>query len=572
MKRFLAILLALGMLAACGSPAAPPGLETGAAPPPESLTLQEERALKEAQVEEKLKELHKAALERGCPFRAVETREEYLALFPPAAFCEDETAQELSRFLYNAKLGTVVEDINFSEKAAFKKGRLRIPILLQCCVQNVTLFSWGSSPKGPTWLEGGQWLEEQIIFSRGWFKEDLDQQAKLYFGASEEVGNVHTNQVLRSYRGILFAPSLNYDDAFSDAFPLVLSYTETPTGWEAVFTSVLHHEGETYINPTAGELDRYQIMSPEEAAAWYRENGAQAKATLERQEDGRLILASLELLKPYDEIPYAPETFTALRLAALEKEYPKPKWVFDEEEFREWFPTAAYYLNDTALELAQTLFNAKLGTMVADINWSDRAAFDRIENLDNDLLLDCCLWDAEVFCWEGGPFPCDDPRHMEGCEIFGKYTSEAWGYLREDLERYAVTYFGEDAKLEHHSLRGTCYEEHTGTYYRRPFGGFTVPEPFVIAYAEGYDGSYEVIFTSMIPAWGESGFYENPCDYSTGDRYITMPIDEAIAWYKEHGALAKAVLQRQEDGRLIMESLEILRGYDRLEDLPQEQG
>ena len=96
MKRFLAILLALGMLAACGSPAAPPGLENTAGK--NDLLLQPLAALQpcgplgtappgkkgDIQVEEKLKELHKAALERGCPFRAVETREEYLALFPPA--------------------------------------------------------------------------------------------------------------------------------------------------------------------------------------------------------------------------------------------------------------------------------------------------------------------------------------------------------------------------------------------------------------------------------------------------------------------------------------------------------
>lgn len=117
MKRFLTILLTLALLAACGAPAAPqsPPPEPESAPTqPEPLTLWEEE-------EKKLEEMRKAALERELPSGVVETRVEYLALFPPAAFCQDETAQELSRLLYNAKLGTVVEDINFSEKAAFQK-------------------------------------------------------------------------------------------------------------------------------------------------------------------------------------------------------------------------------------------------------------------------------------------------------------------------------------------------------------------------------------------------------------------------------------------------------------------
>ena len=38
--------------------------------------------------------------------------------------------------------------------------------------------------------------------------------------------------------------------------------------------------------------------------------------------------------------------------------------------------------------------------------------------------------------------------------------------------------------------------------------------------------------------------------------------EDLTAWYREHGARARAVLRELEDGRLIMESLEILRGYD----------
>ncbi len=563
MKRFLTILLALALLAACGAPAAPqsPPPEPESAPTqPEPLTLWEEE-------EKKLEEMRKAALERELPSGVVETRVEYLALFPPADFCQDETAQELSRLLYNAKLGTVVEDINFSEKAAFQKTRIRVPILLQCCVQSATLFSWGDGPKGPAWLEGGRWFEEETGFSCGWFKEDLERQANLCFGDDATVRNVHTNGVLKSYRGIVFAPDFNYDKAFSDAFPLVLSYTETPAGYEAVFTSVLHHEGETYINPTTDEIDKYKVMPPEEA--WYREHGAQAKVTLERQGDGRLILTSLEILKPYDEIPYTREEFTALRLAALEKEYPRPKWEIDQEEFCQWFPTAAYYRDDTALELALFLFNAKLGTQVYDINRTADASFERIEELDEKALLACCFETSAFFEWSS--WTRGEPFHLEGYECFGKYTGHGEGKFKENLERQAYRYFGERAKLNHQSFYGVSYDEYTGTYWIKAFGGYTIPEPFVLAYAEGYDGSYEVIFTSMIPSWGEYDCYENPCDYPTGDRYITMPIDEAIAWYREHGALARANLQRQEDGRLIMESLEVLRGYDRLEDIPEEE-
>ena len=149
--------------------------------------------------------------------------------------------------------------------------------------------------------------------------------------------------MLKSYRGIVFAPDFNYDKAFSDAFPLVLSYTETPAGYEAVFTWFCTIRGRRYINPTTDEIDKYKVMPPEEAAAWYREHGAQAKVTLERQGDGRLILTSLEILKPYDEIPYTREEFTALRLAALEKSTPGLSGKLTRRNSASGSPTAAYY-------------------------------------------------------------------------------------------------------------------------------------------------------------------------------------------------------------------------------------
>ena len=42
---------------------------------------------------------------------------------------------------------------------------------------------------------------------------------------------------------------------------------------------------------------------------------------------------------------------------------------------------------------------------------------------------------------------------------------------------------------------------------------------------------------------------------------------EAVEWYTEHGARARVILEEQEDGRLIVKSLEILRGYDTLEEI-----
>lgn len=42
-------------------------------------------------------------------------------------------------------------------------------------------------------------------------------------------------------------------------------------------------------------------MLPKEAVEWYTEHGAQARVILEEQEDGRLIVKSLKIIKEYTE-------------------------------------------------------------------------------------------------------------------------------------------------------------------------------------------------------------------------------------------------------------------------------
>ena len=70
----------------------------------------------------------------------------------------------------------------------------------------------------------------------------------------------------------------------------------------------------------------------------------------------------------------------------------------------------------------------------------------------------------------------------------------------------------------------------------------------------------------MEHTWGGESF-QNP---GSGDKKKQeMSVDEAIEWYTEHGAQARVILEEQEDGRLIVKSLEILRGYDTLEEIEE---
>ncbi len=212
-------------------------------------------------------------------------------------------------------------------------------------------------------------------------------------------------------------------------------------------------------------------------------------------------------------------------------------------EVEPFFPLDKEGLDETEREIGRFLRNIQWGTNVADINGSSKGEFFSVEELDPVLLLECCLMNEER-------------------------TKEVPGSRKEDVENRARFYFGEDAVIDHAAANENEYfrstwwfDEKAGAYSPTGWDRYGESTPFLLSYTQD-GGCYEVIFTSVI-----SNCFQGVTPPGRGEWSLTM--EEAESWYRDHGARARAVLREQEDGRLIMESLEILRGYDPWEETPR---
>ncbi len=183
--------------------------------------------------------------------------------------------------------------------------------------------------------------------------------------------------------------------------------------------------------------------------------------------------------------------------------------------------------DETTKRLEEFLEDVQLGTFVADINDGPQGEFSSVEELDPGVLL--------------------------ACGIFNHWRDRG----KEAVEERVRLYFGEDAVVDHHAqnslLYGWEYDEETESHIPPGRDYLSYSCPRVLSWQQA-GKEYTVIFTSYAVAPGRVVSPDYEADFDSWE--------EAECWYKEHGAQAKAVLEEQEDGRLIFRSLEILRGYD----------
>ena len=264
---------------------------------------------------------------------------------------------------------------------------------------------------------------------------------------------------------------------------------------------------------------------------------------------------------------YTQEELEEMRLSALSKSYPPLEVdIISEEKYINQFLSGMKSEDETFCRLSLFLHNVKIGTEVADINYSSNATFGSISELDNTVLFYCALANAKYFSWEDGGSNGIIEYYLDNYECFVPYVNDYSGYFKEDIEDQARFFFGKEAIVNHQQVDSIyTYHDYAGVYTPPHIGLGLVSTPYILRY-EKRENCYDVVFTSMEHTWGGESF-QNP---GSGDKKKQeMSVDEAIEWYTEHGAQARVILEEQEDGRLIVKSLEILRGYDTLEEIEE---
>ena len=262
---------------------------------------------------------------------------------------------------------------------------------------------------------------------------------------------------------------------------------------------------------------------------------------------------------------YTQEELEEMRLSALSKSYPPLEVdIISEEKYINQFLSGMKSEDETFCRLSLFLLDARIGSEVADINYSTNAAFGSISELDNTVLFYCALANAKYFSWEDNRSDGVIDYYLDNYKCFVPYVKDYSGYFKEDIEEQARFFFGEEAVVNHQEVDSIyTYHDYAGVYTPPHIGLGLVSTPYILRY-EKRENCYDVIFTSMEYTWGGESF-QNP---GPGDKKKQeMLVNEAIEWYTEHGAQARVILEEQEDGRLIVESLEILRGYDTLEEI-----
>lgn len=264
---------------------------------------------------------------------------------------------------------------------------------------------------------------------------------------------------------------------------------------------------------------------------------------------------------------YTQEELKEMRLSALSKSYPPLEVdVLEKETYTNLFFRGVKSDDEIFQRLSLFLLDARIGSEVADINYSTNAAFGSISELDNTVLFYCALANAKYFSWEDNRSDGVIDYYLDNYKCFVPYVKDYSGYFKEDIEEQARFFFGEEAVVNHQEVDSIyTYHDYAGVYTPPHIGLGLVSTPYILRY-EKRENCYDVVFTSMEHTWGGESF-QNP---GSGDKKKQeMSVDEAIEWYTEHGAQARVILEEQEDGRLIVKSLEILRGYDTLEEIEE---
>ena len=262
---------------------------------------------------------------------------------------------------------------------------------------------------------------------------------------------------------------------------------------------------------------------------------------------------------------YTQEELKEMRLSALSKSYPPLEVdVLEKETYTNLFFRGVKSDDKIFQRLSLFLLDAKIGSEVADINYSTEASFECISELDNTVLFYCAVANAKYFSWEDGSSNGIIEYYLDNYECFVPYVNDYSGYFKEDIEDQARFFFGKEAIVNHQQVDSIyTYHDYAGVYTPPHIGLGLVSTPYILRY-EKRENCYDVVFTSMEHTWGGESF-QNP---GSGDKKKQeMSVDEAIEWYTKHGAQARVIWEEQEDGRLIVKSLEILRGYDTLEEI-----
>lgn len=238
--------------------------------------------------------------------------------------------------------------------------------------------------------------------------------------------------------------------------------------------------------------------------------------------------------------------------------------IISEEKYINQFLSGMKSEDETFCRLSLFLHNVKIGTEVADINYSSNAIFGSISELDNTVLFYCALANAKYFSWEDGGSNGIIEYYLDNYECFVPYVNDYSGYFKEDIEDQARFFFGKEAIVNHQQVDSIyTYHDYAGVYTPPHIGLGLVSTPYILRY-EKRENCYDAVFTSMEHTWGGESF-QNP---GSGDKKKQeMSVDEAIEWYTEHGARARVILEEQEDGRLIVKSLKIIKEYTEYEPL-----
>ena len=126
--------------------------------------------------------------------------------------------------------------------------------------------------------------------------------------------------------------------------------------------------------------------------------------------------------------------------------------IISEEKYINQFLSGMKSEDETFCRLSLFLHNVKIGTEVADINYSSNAIFGSISELDNTVLFYCALANAKYFSWEDGGSNGIIEYYLDNYECFVPYVNDYSGYFKEDIEDQARFFFGKEAIVNHQQV------------------------------------------------------------------------------------------------------------------------
>lgn len=163
---------------------------------------------------------------------------------------------------------------------------------------------------------------------------------------------------------------------------------------------------------------------------------------------------------------YTQEELEEMRLSALSKSYPPLEVdIISEEKYINQFLSGMKSEDETFCRLSLFLLDARIGSEVADINYSTNAAFGSISELDNTVLFYCALANAKYFSWEDNRSDGVIDYYLDNYKCFVPYVKDYSGYFKEDIEEQAQFFFGEEAVVNHQEVDSIyTYHDYAGVY------------------------------------------------------------------------------------------------------------